>query len=77
MKIVLFRAYCIPLYAAHLWNKLKKSTFRRIKVAYNDAYRILFYLPRYTSASTHRVENNVVTFDALLRNLLFIFVSRC
>ena len=77
MKIVLFWAYCTPLYAVHLWNKFNKSTFRRIKVAYDDAYRILFNLPRYASARTHQVENNVVTFDALLRNLLFLFVRRC
>ena len=69
MKIILFRAYCTPLYAAHLWNKFNKSTIRHIKVAYNDAYRILFNFPRYTRASTQQVENNVVTFDALLKKL--------
>ena len=46
-------------------------------MAYNDAFRILFDLPRYTSARTYQIEYKVTTFDALLRNLMFSFVNRC
>ena len=48
-----------------------------MRVAFNDSFRMPFNLPRYASASEHQVPLNIVTFDALIRKLLFAFVSRC
>ena len=36
---------------------------------------MLFDLPRYASASEHQVSFNIVTFDALIRKQLFVFIS--
>ena len=45
----------------------RKSTFNRLRVGYNNAYRILFNLPRRTSMSTTLVQNNVPTFHQARR----------
>ena len=38
---MLFRSYCTPLYGCHLRHNYTQYTFNRIRVGYNDAYRIL------------------------------------
>ena len=76
VKISLFRAYCTPLYTAHLWCNYSKARMRKLQVAYNDAFRILLKLPRWTSASFMFVHSNVPTFHAVLRNLMFKFMGR-
>ena len=39
VKIVLFNIYCTPLYCSYLWTEYKKSSFSKIRVAFNNAYR--------------------------------------
>ena len=51
VKVALFKAYCTPLYTAHLWSSYKKSSMQKLQVAYNDALRILLKVPRGVSAS--------------------------
>ena len=51
VKVNLFRAYCTPLYTAPLWVNYKSESLRKLKVAYNDAFRILLKEPRGGSAS--------------------------
>ena len=76
VKITLFRAYCTPLYTAHLWSSYKKASLQKLKVAYNDAMRILLRRPRWCSASEMFVAARVNTFQAVLRNLMYRFVCR-
>jgi len=76
VKTSLFRAYCTPLYTAHLWCSYSKAKMHKIKVAYNDALRILLKCPRWTSASHLFVTNNVPTFHAVLRNFMYRFMCR-
>ena len=73
---MLFCSYCMPFYACHLWNNFRKSSYNRIKVAYNDAYRILHNLPRFVSARELQVSFGITTFEALQRKYMFSFVSR-
>ena len=52
VKVSLFRAYCTPLYTAHLWYKYSTAKMKKLQVAYNDAFRrILLRVPRWKSAS--------------------------
>jgi len=44
---------------------------KRLRAAYNSAYRIMHYTPRNISVRPHQ------TFDALLRNNLYRFFIRC
>ena len=76
VKVNLFRAYCTPLYTAPLWVNYKKESLRKLKVAYNDALRILLKEPRGGSASQLFCINRLTTFQALLRNLMYSFKCR-
>lgn len=76
VKVHLFRTYCTPLYTAPLWCKYKVATLQKLKVAYNDALRILLKKPRSTSASLLCSQVHVSTFQALMRNLMYRFICR-
>ena len=76
VKCSLFRAFCTPLYTAYLWCCYKNSSMRRLKVAYNDAMRLLLQVPRWHSASQLFVSSGVPTFEALLRHSMYNFMCR-
>ena len=76
VKLTLFKAYCSPLYSAHLWLNYKKASLQKLQVAYNDALRILLKRPRWTSASAPFVSVRVNTLQANLRNLMHRFICR-
>jgi len=65
VKVSLFKVYCAPLYTAHLWSNFKKANRRRLKVAYNDAMRILLKRPKWSSASETFVTAGVNAFKAV------------
>ena len=66
VKIHLFKTYCSNLYCAGLWIKYKKSVFTSLQTAYKKAFRMLTYVKRGQTTTT-MVNNNVTTFEALLR----------
>ncbi len=76
VKCSLFRTYITPLYTAQLWSNYKKMSMQRLKVAYNDAMRMLLHVPRWQSASQLFVSTSVPTCEALLRQLMFSFMRR-
>ena len=61
VKVTLFQSYCTALYCPFLWNDYKKSTFSKIRVAFNNAYRKIFGLPKRSSASTMYATHIFVT----------------
>jgi len=72
-----FRAYCMHMYACQLWSKYTQTSMKRLRAAYNNAYRIMHYIPRNVSVRPHQVSHCVRTFDALLINHLYWFFIRC
>ena len=76
VKISLFRAYCTPLYTAHLWCRYKQGSIRKLTVAYNDSMRLLLRAPRSSSASQMFVSVGVPTCSAVLRGLMYGFMCR-
>ena len=76
VKISLFRAYCTPLYTAHLWCRYKQGSIRKLTVAYNDSMRQMLRAPRSSSASHMFVSVRVPTCSAVLRNLMYTFMCR-
>ena len=76
VKISLFRAYCTPLYTAHLWCRYKQGNIRKLTVAYNDSMRLMLRAPRSSSASHMFVSVGVPTCSAVLRNLMYTFMCR-
>ena len=73
VKLALFKAYCTPIYGCQLWSRLVKYSNRKLQVAYNDAFRQLLCEPRRCSASMLFVYNNVPSFDAVVRKLVYSF----
>ena len=67
---------CATLFANHLWSLDLHSSSRRMRVAFNDKFRMLFDLLRYASAGEHQVTFNIVKFFSLIRKQLFSFIFR-
>ena len=77
VKNNLFRSYCTSFYSSQLWCKYSKNAIYRLRVAYNDSYRILHNLPRWTSTRLSQIECHINTFDAISRKTTFSFIQRC
>jgi len=77
IKNVLFRSFCTPMYASQLWCNFRKSCIQRLRVAYNLGCRALYNLPWRASVSSHQVQCNIPTFQALLRKYKCLFLERC
>ena len=53
------------------------SCMQRLRVAYNFGCRALCNLPWRASASSHQVQWNILTFEALSRRYTYLFLERC
>jgi exonuclease III len=73
-KVVLFNAFCSPIYGCQLWHNYRKESLNRLRVAYNNALRLLLKMPRWTSASGLFVTNGAITFHAIIRRYEFSFM---
>ncbi len=76
VKVELFRTFCTPLYTAQIWWYYRLYSFRKLNVAYNDIMRLLLRLPRHHSASQLFANICVPAFQAVLRNLVFKFITQ-
>ena len=72
VKVTLFQSYCTALYCPFLWSDYKKSTFRKIRVAFNNAYRKIFGLPKRSSASAMYAEHNICNFETTIRKSIYV-----
>ena len=50
-KLEPFRSLCTSFYCCYLWTEYQKPTFKRLRVAFNSAYRRILDLPWRCSAS--------------------------
>jgi len=57
--------------------KYTRTSTKRLRVAYNNAYRVMHYIPRNVSVRPHQVNHCVTTSDGLIRNSFYCFVQRC
>jgi len=65
------------MYASQLWCNFRKSCMQRLRVAYNFGCRALYNLPWRASVSSHQVQCNIPTFEALLQKYTYLFLERC
>ena len=71
------RNFCTVFYCSYFWTNYKKTTFSKIRVAYNNVYRKILGVPKRGSASsTMFVSNGIPNFKALIRKSIFSFNSR-
>ena len=76
VKLELLKSYCTSFYCCYLWTAYKKSTFDRLRVAFNDAYgRVLGQLWR-CSASAMYANFGTNNFEATIRKSTFGFIQR-
>jgi len=65
------------MYASQLWCNFRKSCMQRLRVAYNFGCRALYNLLWRASVSSHQVQCNIPTFEAVLRKNMYLFLERC
>ena len=63
------------IYCCSLWTTPIKRT-SSLKIAHNDALRIIFGLPRYARASENFVSRNLNNIDFVLRNSVYSLMKR-
>jgi len=51
VKCQLFKTYCYSIYCNSLWSSFTLQCINKLRVAYNDIFRRLIGVPRWTSAS--------------------------
>ena len=71
VKLILLKTFCSPMYAAQLCWDYTVPSIHKLKVAYNNVFRMLLTLPKHCSASTMFVENCVPNSQAVIRNLVY------
>ena len=77
VKNMLFRTFCTPLYTCKLWWRFTAQSWHKLRVAHNNAYRMLHHLPTYCSASQMFTDNTVPNYcQAVVRNLTYRFMNR-
>ena len=76
MHLYLFKTYCSNLYCAPLWYKFTLTAMKKIKIAYNNSIRGLFFLSKHNSASEMCVNLNIMSFGEFLRKYVYSFRSR-
>ena len=68
----------VPLFTASIFGVVyPASSINRLRVAYNNAYRILFNLPRRIHINETMVSNGISTFYSLMRKHTANFIIRC
>ena len=76
VKLLLIKSYCTPFYCGYLWSDYKAKTFSKLRVAFNNVYRRVLGLPKWSSASEMYVTDNIENFEALLRKVIYGFIQR-
>ena len=76
VKLELFRSFCTSFYCCYLWTAYKKSTFNKLRVAFNNAYRRVLGLPWQSSASAMYANFGIQNFEAVIRKSTFGFTQR-
>ena len=67
----LCRSFYTIFYCPYFWTNYKKTTFSKIRVAYNNVYQKILGVSRRSSASAMFVTNNISNFEAFLRKSIY------
>ena len=76
VKCKLFQAYCTNLYCSSLWCTFTLVSMDRLRVAYNNTFRLLLNLPRWCSASGMFSLTSVPSFSAIMRRHKYSLLNR-
>ena len=67
VKCTLFKSYCTSKYTCQLWYNYKSESIRKLFVAYNNVFRLLWNEPRNCSGSYMFVSWGLLTCKMLIR----------
>ena len=76
VKLELFKSYCTSFYCCYLWTAYKKSTFDRLRVAFNNAYRRVLSQPWRCSSSAMYANFGINNFETTIRKSTYGFIQR-
>ena len=76
VKLEFFRSFCTSFYCCDLLAGYKKSTFNRLLVAFNNAYRRILDLPWRCSASGMYATYGNYNLEAIIKQQTFGFIGR-
>ena len=76
VKLELIKSYCSSFYCCYLWTSYKKSTFDRLRVAFNNAYRRVLSQPWRCSASAFYANIGINNFKTTIRKSIYGFTQR-
>jgi len=65
------------IYGINLWCRYPKTSMDRLRVEYNNAYRVFHNLSRKIHINEIMVNNYLSTFHSMMRNFSANFVRRC
>ena len=64
------------MYCSHLWVQYNKCTYSKLRVAFNNVYRLILGFNRSDSASHMYVSNGLDNVDTVLRKNVYGFMQR-
>ena len=76
VKVLLYKLFCANFYCGSLWCDFTQSVYNKIRVSYNNSFRILLKLPKFCSASEMFVYSDVPNFETLLRKQRYSLMTR-
>ena len=76
IKILLFKTYCTGFYSSATWSNYKRKSMDKLKVAFNNVFRILMGIGRLESISKHMLDNNVECFKIVTRKYIVNLIDR-
>ena len=71
VKLKLSKSYCTSIYCCYLWTAYKKSTFDRLRVAFNNAYRRVLGQPWRCRVSAMYANYGINNFKVTIRKSTF------
>ena len=77
VKYRLFCTYFNQIFGIALWTRTNNKMVQKIKVAYNDAYRMMFNMRRGENISSHMVFHRVMTFQEARRVSVHRSLQKC
>ena len=75
-KLILFNTYCSSMYTAHLWTNYPSTSINSLYTAYHNILKSLIGVSKREHTSPICVNLNVRSCPAVIRNLVFRFISR-
>ena len=76
VKVQLFKTYCYNMYGSQLWAKYSTGVLDRLRVAFNNVFRIFMSIDRRASVSQAFIQRHVYHFKVLQRKIVFGFRTR-